>query len=94
LTQDSRVNKLYLAILQKNIQLVKNALNAIDPKDHKHRAYFMAVNEGVKEIIDMIEENIIERNLLEERAIETMIQSQIGTTNVPRELYRQTRGRF
>lgn len=86
---DPRSNKLIYAIHMHNLDDVKRYINMYDPRDNNLEAYHLAVAIEEPEIIDVIRKAIIERNALEQKTFQTMMQP-FGEFDVPEtEMFRQ-----
>lgn len=77
------VNSLYTSIMLKDINAITNNLQLIDPRSDDFRAYHLAEESGDPFIINLIKDNIIQRNLLQQSAFTNTIRLQGGGTNLP-----------
>lgn len=81
------INLLYVAIILKWPDTIKYYLTIIDPRQDNHKAYFLAEQTGDGNIINMVKNSIIERNLLEQEVFRTQI---IPGSNLGQTMYSYT----
>lgn len=95
LANDERLNQLNISILLQDIPRIIEYLPLYDPRDNKHESYFLAVETGNQEIIDLIKDTIIQRNLLETAAYGTVVKD-LGYANksLPKNLLSYSRRNF
>jgi hypothetical protein len=73
LLTDPRSNKLIYAIINYDIDYVRQWVNQVDPRDNNFEAYQLAVQGDDQIIIDIVRAAIIERNQLEQQTFQTMM---------------------
>lgn len=75
-----------------NIEVIKYYLSKFDSKDNKFRAYFLVLENSDEEIIDLIKNNVIERNFYGNEVFRTDIEEQLEfSTDLGKSLYNYSR---
>ena len=88
------VNKLYASIILGNMDSIRYYLPKIDPRANNHKAYFLAVENGDDNIINLVKESIIRWNLIYDAGLRrTFNQSPEADAlfNTGRDVYEYTR---
>lgn len=82
------VNRLYSSIVLQDTPAVTANLQIIDPRSDNNKAYHLAVETGNRIIIEMVKDNIIQRNLLQQQALTQTITHATGyETDIPQNVY-------
>lgn len=81
------LNLLLIAIIFNDVSSVERNITLFDPRNNKHKAYFLAVDKGNEQIINILKNNIIYRNFLEQEVFTTQIQQTRQITNLPTSIY-------
>ncbi len=83
LLRHPNTNQLYISIMFDDINAVTRNLQIYDPRSDNFKAYHLAVEKGNPNIINLIKDNIIQRNLLQQRAFTNILTTQASGTNLP-----------
>lgn len=82
------IDLLCVSIIFNNVSDTNRFVGLFDPRNNNFKAYFLAIESGNQEIIDLVKNNIIQRDLLEQAVFNKQMASY---TNLGDTLYKYSR---